>query len=1010
MKPRPQTILIAIILGAFQLARATAPTSAPSVKPEDLPRIKPTEPADAVKTFKVRPGFHIELVAAEPLVVDPIAMCFDENGRLFVVEMRDYSERRAEKLGRIRMLEDTNNDGVFDKSTIFLENLPWPTALFYYKGGLLVGATPDILYAKDTDGDGKADDVQKLFTGFGATQQKLNVQGLFNNFIWGLDNRIHGCSGHDGGLIERIPTSGSPAAKGSRAAGSARDQGAPHPLDVRSKGFVIDPTNWSMTTEMGGGQYGLCCNPTGQLFTCTNSSHCETFMYDGRYAARNPSYTPPDPRISIAADGPAAEVFRISPEEPWRVIRTRWRIAGLAAGPVEGGGRSAGYFTGATGITIYKGNAYGPDYVGDAFIGDAGGNLVHHKRVRRSGLDLIAERPADEKTIEFCASTDTWFRPVDFANAPDGCLYIADMYRETIEHPWSIPESIKQYLDLNSGNDRGRIYRLVPDGFIQPASARLGAATTKQLVETLGHPNGWHRETAARLLFERQDSSALPPLRDMLKSAPTAFAQLHALHAIDGLAALTEDDVLIACDSGNESVRAHAVSLSERFIHNRKISDPIWSRLKSLASDSSILVRQQVAFTLGEIDHPERSTALAAIARQDFKNPWMRAAVMTSLSRGAADALLEMSRDSAVASSDLGRGFMSELAQSVGGSGQRKDVDTILDLALHASRTDHPLAFTLAGGLCDGADRAHSVKPSAERLAPLFERASEIARHPGADGRQAAIAFLSHDNYEHAAPALFAALDDADQSIQLTALTALERYSSAELADEILSRWHKLPPRVRSEAASLLVRQPDRARSLLLAIKNKSIEQSDLDASQINQLLTSKDAQVRELAAQTLSAPLQRGTVVENFRSSLTLSGDPTKGHDLYQKRCISCHRAGPEGSLVGPDLVTVKNGGKEKLLTSILDPNREVAPNYIGYSIDTTDGQNLLGILTSDTSASITIRQAYGKELTLPRTQIKRMTSQGKSLMPEGLEQDLTPQQFADLLEFVAGAGAPPK
>src|SRR5438552_9642385 len=207
----------------------------------------------------------------------------------------------------------------------------------------------------------------------------------------------------------------------------------------------------------------------------------------------------PDARISIAADGPAAEVFRISPEEPWRVIRTRWRVAGLVPGPIEGGGRSAGYFTGATGLTICRGDAFGADYLGDAFIGDAGGNLVHHKRIRRApdGIGLIAERPADEKSSEFCAATDTWFRPVDFANAPDGCLWIADMYREVIEHPWSIPPSIKKYLDLNSGNDRGRIYRIAPDGFSIRKPPRSGTATTAELVATLEPPNGWHRQTAS---------------------------------------------------------------------------------------------------------------------------------------------------------------------------------------------------------------------------------------------------------------------------------------------------------------------------------------------------------------------------------------------------------------------------------------------------------------------------------------------------------------------------------
>src|SRR5688572_28546639 len=204
--------LVVIVSTAACLFAGSAPATEPTVKPEDLPRVPPTEPQDALKRFSVRPGFEVQLVAAEPDVIDPIALCFDEDGRMYVVEMRDYSESREKRLGRIRRLEDVDGDGRYEKSTVFLEKLAWPTAVFYTNGGVLVGATPDILYAKDTNGDGVADETRKIFTGFGATQEKLNVQGLFNNFIWGLDNRIHGCSGTNGGLVQRVPANGSPAA------------------------------------------------------------------------------------------------------------------------------------------------------------------------------------------------------------------------------------------------------------------------------------------------------------------------------------------------------------------------------------------------------------------------------------------------------------------------------------------------------------------------------------------------------------------------------------------------------------------------------------------------------------------------------------------------------------------------------------------------------------------------------------------------------------------------------
>src|SRR5213594_2759230 len=178
--------------------------AAPPVDPKELPRVPPTEATNALKTFQIKKRFHLELVAAEPLVIDPIAMCFDENGRMFVVEMRDYSEMREvhPHLGRIRMLEDTNGDGVFDTATVYADDLPWPTSVMCYDGGIFVAASPDIIYFKDTDGDGKADLRKVVFTGFGAGKgDKLNVQALLNGLTWGLDNRIHGQTAGNGGLV-----------------------------------------------------------------------------------------------------------------------------------------------------------------------------------------------------------------------------------------------------------------------------------------------------------------------------------------------------------------------------------------------------------------------------------------------------------------------------------------------------------------------------------------------------------------------------------------------------------------------------------------------------------------------------------------------------------------------------------------------------------------------------------------------------------------------------------------
>jgi len=957
----------------------------PEVKAEDLPRVPATEAKDALKTFQVRPGFKLELAAAEPEVVDPIAMCFDEHGRMFVIEMIDYSERREERLSRIRMLEDLDNDGRYEKSTVFLDRLAWATAVMWVNGGVLVGATPDILFAKDTNGDGVADEKKVLFTGFGSTQDKLNVQGLFNNFNWGLDNRIHGCSGLNGGMVTQAFHPERP------------------PLDVRGKGLVIDPRDWSMTLENGGGQYGLSFDPWGRLYTCSNSSHIEAFMYDARYAARNPHYAMPNPRVVIAADGPAAEVYRISPEEPWRVIRTRWRIAGIVKGVVEGGGRSAGYFTGATGVTIFRGNAYGPEYVGDAFIGDAGGNLVHHKRIRRDAKDplqLVAERPADEKKIEFVASADNWFRPVDFANAPDGTLHIADMYRETIEHPWSIPPSIKQFLDLNSGNDRGRIYRIVPDNFRRPEPPRLDVAPLPELIATLEHPNGWHREAASRLIYERQDKAAVAPLEEVLQTSTSAFGRMHAMHALDGLGALKESHVLALLGDAEPFARAHAVAMAERFMPGGKPSAGLWEKLAALANDPSADVRYQLAFTLGQLKHADRTKVLAAVVKRDVASPWARAAAMSSLADGAGEMFAAMAGSTSPAEVE----FLRDLARQISATRDAKGTEAVI-AALKAMPAGAG-RFTIAAGLADGA--ANCVRP---QLADLFTTAAAVA----ADGkaapaeRIAAVTFLAHGDAAQAKSALLAALDEPkSQQLQLAALTALDRSTAADFAADLTARWQAFRPRVRSEAIEVLLKRPDRARQLLGAIKSGAIAQSDLNATQLDFLRTHRDADIKALAAAILpSATTQpREQVMEAFKPALTLTGDAPRGHAVYQKLCVSCHKLGSEGFELGPDLTTVRNAGREKLLMNIIDPSREVQPNFISYQIDTTDGESILGVLVSDTPAGITLRQAYGKETTVQRPKIKKMSSQGRSVMPDGLEAGLTPQDVADLLTFIENFG----
>jgi len=959
----------------------------PTVDAKDLPRVPATEPPDALKTFQVKSGFHLDIAAAEPLVMDPVAMSFDENGRLYVVEMRDYSERRDERLGRIRLLEDTDGDGHFDKSTVFAEGLPWPTAVICYDGGVFVGATPDIWYFKDTNDDGIADQKKLIFTGFAQTaagrqEERLNVQGLLNSFNWTLDNRIHGSSGTMGGFVHV--------------------SGSTNGISVRGRDFSFDPRNPSdLRAETGGGQHGLSFDNAGRKFVCHNSSHIRLAMYEQHYADRNSGYALPPGLLDIPADGPSAEVYRISPDEPWRVIRTAWRVAGKVSGPVEGGGRASGYFTSATGITIYRGSAFPEEFLGDAFIADVGSNLIHRKKLHQNGVALIAKRAPDEQKVEFIASRDLWFRPVQFANAPDGTLYIADMYREVVEHPWSLPESIKKHLDLNSGNDRGRIYRILPDNFQQPTLPRLGSASTAALVATLENPNGWHRDTAARLLYQRQDKKAVPLLEKLAAGSSSAMGRMHAVYALQGLHALKEKQLAMAMSDANEFVRMHAARLVEQTATDpaNKLAGLVRMKLMSLADDPSPMVRYQLAFTLGEVAMPERVAALAKIAKRDPADPWIRAAVLSSVRDGAPELFQLLAPDAGAA--QMGA-WIAELVKLMAA---RLDASQLTAL-IHKfeAESNKAVAYDWAQSLASGLERAGREQQAL--FEPLFQSAAQSAgsRTAPEQERLAAIKLLGNSSFERA-KGLTDLLNPAETpTIQSAALRTLGRFNDAAGNADLLARWNSFTPSLRTELLDIMISRVDRATLVLKEVQAGKITASDFSPLQLRALRTHPSEDVRKLVERLIVAPTasSRDQVVSQYRAALDLPGKAENGNALYVERCASCHRAGGQGNAVGPDFASMKNSGKEKLLVNIIDPNREVPPQYLAYTAETKSGDVYTGILSAETSANISLLQPNGQRTDLPRAQLLHFQSQKQSLMPEGLENGLSAQQMADLLAYI--------
>ncbi|MRI02216.1 dehydrogenase [Kriegella sp. EG-1] len=461
----------------------------------------PLSPEESIKAFQFADNFKAEIFAAEPLVIDPVAMHYDGDGNAYVVGMLDaYKPDAVKGKGEIVLLKDTNGDGRADTSTVFIDGLREATSILSWKGGLLVCAAPNITYYKDTDGDGRSDFKEILFTGF----FNKNEEAQITNLRFGVDNWIYA---NNAGQAGEISFSRKPNAP------KLNIQGA----DFR---FRLDRNQFERST--GPGQFGLAIDDWGHRFFTANSLHIREVVVPMRYLERNP-FLPSSVKLSnqnISDHDPLMNQLSETPY--WRQERTNRRNKNYQENNLDRVEYARDHFTGASGGTYYGGDKFSKTYYGNIFTGDVSGNLVHRDilEIVDSVPYSVAKRGRNEKDNEFMATTDSWFRPSNLSVGPDGYLYLMDMYRQHIETPMSIPEDLQANMDFDAGNTYGRIYRIVPTDAApyKAVHPNLTKATSSVLVKTLTHENRWWNRTAQRILLERQDKSVVPEVK-------TLFAQ-----------------------------------------------------------------------------------------------------------------------------------------------------------------------------------------------------------------------------------------------------------------------------------------------------------------------------------------------------------------------------------------------------------------------------------------------------------------------------------------------------
>lgn len=970
---------------------------------DDAPRLgnsgrSPVSPRAALKQFVLHPKLRIELVACEPQVVDPVAMAFDEDGRLWVVEMRDYPNGPAKgkpPLSRIRVLEDRDGDGFYETARTFADKLLFATGIQPWKGGVIVTLAGEVVYFKDTDGDGKADVREIWFTGFAERNPQLRA----NHPTFALDNHIYIANGLRGGKVVARKTEWAKDAE---------------PVSISGMDFRFDPLTGDYEAVSGPGQFGLTFDDFGNRFVCSNRNPCRHVVLEDRYLSRNPDQAVPSVLHDVSPAGAESRVYPIS--------RT-WTTSNL----------HAGQFTAACGVTIYRGNLLPKEFRGNSFTCEPTGNLVHRDVLKPQGATFTS-RPG-RKGIEFLATKDEWFRPVNLANGPDGALYVVDMYRAVIEHPQWVPAELKHRPDERFGDDRGRIYRIVPFSRDSKRSAPLrrlrvaakrkllSRATTADLVKLLAHPNAWHRMTAARLLYERQDKAAVKPLSRMLADASQSeIARVHALWALEGLDRLTKDHIYLAIQFVRrvfqQRLREHAYRLSEPWL---RAKDRVICFLVAHADkndDPRTLF--QAALSLGtDLDKPAQ---LALVGIRGADDVWTRRAVVSSASGLQGHVIQYLKSLSAQSPEALKKPGMAslfeDLCENIGEDAGKTRVLMALRALCSLERDATRRSWRLAGmiGLARGLHR-HG-KPLDPYVAALSEKNrkrveslyGEVVRTAtsGTESPQRrlrVIPFLRQLGRKRAEPALKRlALDDKDQSVRLAAISVLSSFPPGDVDRQLLKRFNSESPEAKRAILDLFLSSTKRTTMLLDELAAKRISVGELDPLRVRRLTRHRNRDIRNRALKLLAAaiPADRRKVLADYQSALTMKADPKRGLEVFRKNCTACHRIGKLGVNVAPDISDSRTKTPAQLLVSILDPNRAIDSNYISYTAVTADGKVHTGIIAVETASSITLKQQENKTVTLLRKDVETLKSNGISLMPVGLEKNVTVQQMADLIAYI--------
>ncbi|HVU86896.1 MAG TPA: PVC-type heme-binding CxxCH protein [Pirellulales bacterium] len=971
---------------------------------------RPLAPSESLRQMHTPEGFDVELFAAEPDIAKPIAMSFDERGRLWVIESVDYpntlrDDPHENGEDRIKICEDTDGDGRADKFTIFADRLNVPTSVLPVRNGAIVAVAPHLAYLEDTDQDGKADRRTILFTGFG----RRDTHAVTSNLHYGLDNWIYAAVGYSGGTVKTGDIA--------------------HSFKQGIYRFRPDGSAFEVLTSTSNNTWGLGLSESGEIFASTaNNEH---------------------------------SVFLAIPNRYFEMVRG-WHGAGSAGiedhkhyDPIAADVRQMdwhGAFTAATGHELYTARAFPREYWNRAaLVCEPTGHLVHLDWLVPRGSSYVAR-----DGYNLLASTDPWSAPIAAQVGPDGAVWALDWYNYVVQH-----NPTPQGFETGPGNayetplrDRthGRVYRVVARDASASAAPHLDRNDPTQLVAALGHDNLFWRLQAQRLLVERGLADVVPQLVNLVGAAEQAPAVLHALWTLAGLrdggAIAREPDPfsqlgLIALKSADSAVRRAALKLLPR------TGDSGAAILAAgCLRDASPGVRLDALLALSEMP---ASAATAGALVEFLSSPdvaqdrWLPLAATCAAARNDApflDAIATFNGAPPAPLLTAARVVAEHFARG-------KPGDAVAPLLARLPEADVAISTALIGGLAAGWPEGAPPtigKPLEEALAATLRALPGSAGLPvitlanrwGAGDslaavademktallREAADAALADEARRQAVVGLLALDPAAKNAAQIIALItprtspelaadlldALGQSTAAEVGATITAGWSQYTPATQAKAAAVLLRRSEWTKALLDGIENESVALANLSVETEQRLAQHPDSNLRERAAKLLAgrgrlADPDRQKVFDALRPLADRRGDAVAGKVVFEKNCAKCHRHSGEGGNVGPDLTGMAARKRADILSDVLDPNRSVEGNFQQYTVTTTDGRILSGLLAAETRTTIELVDAEARKQIILREDIDELAGSKRSLMPEGFEK-LPADELVNLLEFLAARG----